>query len=229
MIKKVLGKLADGYDLSFKESKDSMTAIMRGEATPAQISCFLTALKMKGETIDEISAFAQTMREFCNRITPNVNGRLVDTCGTGGDRVNTFNISTVSAFVVAGANVSIAKHGNRSVTSKCGSADVLENLGLNLALKPADVEALIEKIGIGFIYAPAFHPAMKHAIGPRRELGISTIFNILGPLTNPADADAQLLGVFDPRLTEPLAQTLMALGCEEAMVVHATDAHEGGL
>jgi anthranilate phosphoribosyltransferase len=196
---------------------------MTGRATDAQIGSFLTALRMKGETIDEISALASAMREYCYKIRPRVNGRLVDTCGTGGDRVDTFNISTTAAFVASGAGVSIAKHGNRSVTSLCGSADVLQKLGLNLALDPEEVKRSIEEVGIGFMFAPAFHLAMKHAIGPRKELGIRTVFNILGPLTNPAGASAQLIGVYDPGLTEPLVKSLEILGSEEAMVVHGLE------
>jgi anthranilate phosphoribosyltransferase len=152
-----------------------------------------------------------------------VHGRLVDTCGTGGDKIKTFNISTAAAFVVAGAGVAIAKHGNRSVTSKSGSADVLERLGLNLDMEPEGVQTTIEEVGVGFMFAPAFHPAMKYAVQPRREIGIRTIFNVLGPLTNPASANAQLLGVYDPKLTTPLAYALKRLGCEEAMVVHGLD------
>jgi anthranilate phosphoribosyltransferase len=220
MIKECIKQLVEGRELSYSEAYTMMKEIMSGEATEAQISSVLTALRMKGETPNEISAFASVMREFCNQIHPKVPSRLVDTCGTGGDNLKTFNISTASAFVAAGAGVYIAKHGNRSFTSKCGSADVLENLGVNLSLKPVNVEKIIEQVGIGFIYAPAFHPAMKYAIGPRKQLGIRTIFNILGPLTNPADAKAQLLGVYDHKLTTPIAQSLRILGCEEAMVVH---------
>ncbi len=150
-------------------------------------------------------------------------GRLVDTCGTGGDKIKTFNVSTTAAFIIAGSGVAVAKHGNRAVTSKCGSADVLENLGLNLSVEPKAVEKIIEKVGIGFMFAPAFHPAMKYAIEPRREIGIRTVFNLLGPLTNPACANAQLLGVYDAKLTAPMAYALQRLGCEEAMVVHGLD------
>jgi anthranilate phosphoribosyltransferase len=175
---------------------------------------------MKGETDDEIAACATVMRKFCRAIHPQVNGRLVDTCGTGGGRVKTFNISTAAAFVAAGAGVRIAKHGNRSFTTSCGSADVMESLGFDLNAEPSLVETAIETIGVGFIYAPVFHPAMRHAIGPRREMAIRTIFNLLGPLTNPANANAQLLGVYDERLVQPLARVLRKLNCEEAMVVH---------
>jgi len=223
VIKEGIQKLIDGTDLTYEESQEIMKEIMSGKATNAQIAAFLTALRMKGETVNEITAFTEVMKEYCRRINPSVNGRLVDTCGTGGDKIKTFNISTTAAFVVAGAGVAVAKHGNRSVTSKSGSADVLERLGLNLNLEPEAVKNAIEKVGIGFMFAPAFHPAMKYAIGPRRELGIRTIFNVLGPLTNPADANAQLLGVYDRKLTEPLAHALKKLGCEEAMVVHGLD------
>jgi anthranilate phosphoribosyltransferase len=223
MIRESIQKLIDGTDLTHEESTASMKEIMSGEATNAQIGAFLTALRIKGETTKEITAFTSVMKDCCNKIHPQVKGRLVDTCGTGGDKIKTFNISTTAAFVAAGADIPVAKHGNRSVTSKCGSADVLERLGLNLRIAPEEVEKAIENVGIGFMFAPAFHPAMKYAIGPRRELGIRTVFNVLGPLTNPADANAQLLGVYDPRLTEPLAHSLQNLGCEEAMVVHGLD------
>lgn len=223
MIKEGIQKLIDGMDLTYEESQEIMKEIMSDNATDAQIAAFLTALRMIGETVDEITAFTEVMKEFCHQIHPKVSGRLLDTCGTGGDRIKTFNISTTAAFVVAGAGVAVAKHGNRSVTSKSGSADVLERLGLNLNLEPKAVETTIENIGIGFMFAPAFHPAMKCAIGPRREIGIRTVFNILGPLTNPANANAQLLGVYDRALIEPLANVLKNLGCEEAMVVHGHD------
>jgi len=223
VIKEGIQKLIDGTDLTYEESPEVMKEIMNGKATSAQIAAFLTALRMKGETVDEITAFTEVMKEYCHRIRPRVEGRLVDTCGTGGDKIKTFNISTTAAFVVAGAGVAVAKHGNRSVTSKSGSADVLERLGLNLNMEPKAVEKAIEKAGIGFMFAPAFHPAMKYAIVPRRELGIRTVFNVLGPLTNPADANAQLLGVYNRTLTEPLAHALKKLGCEEAMVVHGLD------
>jgi len=223
VIKEGIQKLIDGTDLTYEESQEIMKEIMSGKATSAQIAAFLTALRMKGETVDEITAFTGVMKEHCRRIHPRVNGRLVDTCGTGGDKIKTFNISTTAAFVVAGAGVVVAKHGNRSVTSKSGSADVLERLGLNLNLEPKAVEKAIENVGIGFMFAPVFHPAMKFAIDPRREIGIRTVFNVLGPLTNPAGASAQLLGVYDRKLTEPLAHALKNLGCEEAMVVHGLD------
>ncbi|MEM2144638.1 MAG: anthranilate phosphoribosyltransferase [Candidatus Jordarchaeaceae archaeon] len=223
MIKEGIQKIVEGKHLEKQEAKEVMKEIMSGNATGAQIGAFLTALRMKGETVQEISAFADVMREFCHRINPKVNGRLVDTCGTGGDKIKTFNVSTTAAFVVAGAGVPVAKHGNRSVTSKSGSSDVLEKLGFNLNLEPKAVEKIIEDVGIGFMFAPNFHPAMKHAIGPRREIGIRTVFNILGPLTNPAGANAQVLGVYSEELVEPLAYVLRELGCEEAMVVHGVD------
>lgn len=223
MIKEAIQLLADRKDLSFEHAKQSMREIMTGEATPAQIGAFLTSLRMKGETVDEITAFAVEMREHSVRISPRVSGRIVDTCGTGGDLLKTFNVSTAAAFICSGAGVSIAKHGNRSVTSKCGSADVLEALGVNLNANPSTVQETIEQIGIGFMFAPSFHPAMKNAIIPRREIGIRTVFNILGPLTNPANANAQVLGVYDPNLVESMAKVLQRLGVEEALVVHGLD------
>lgn len=223
MIRESIQKLIDGADLAHEEAAEAMREIMTGKATNAQIAALLTALRMKGETVEEITAFAEVMRENCCRISPHVKGRLVDTCGTGGDKIKTFNVSTASAFVVAGAGVAIAKHGNRSVTSRSGSADVLERFGFNLMIEPAAVEKAIEQVGIGFMFAPAFHPAMKHAVEPRRELGIRTVFNVLGPLANPACANAQVLGVYDRKLTGTLAYVLKKLGCEEAMVVHGLD------
>jgi anthranilate phosphoribosyltransferase len=223
MIREGIQKLIDGANLPFEEAQGIIREVMSGNATNAQIAAFLTALRMKGETVEELIAFSAVMREHCRRIHPQVQGRLVDTCGTGGDRTKTFNISTAAAFVVAGAGVAIAKHGNRSVTSKSGSADVLEQLGFNLKMTPETVQATIEQVGVGFMFAPAFHPAMKYAIQPRREIGIRTVFNVLGPLTNPASANAQLLGVYDAELTAPMAYALKRLSCEEAMVVHGLD------
>jgi anthranilate phosphoribosyltransferase len=223
MIRESIQKLIDGTSLSYEESREVMKEIMSGQATNAQIAAFLTALRLKGETVKEIIAFAEIMKDCAHKIRPSTKGRLVDTCGTGGDKIKTFNISTTAAFVVAGAGVAIAKHGNRSVTSQSGSADVLERLGLNLSMTPEAVQKSVEQVGIGFMFAPAFHPAMKYAIGPRREIGIRTIFNVLGPLTNPACANAQVLGVYDNKLNSPLAQALRNLGCEEAMVVHGLD------
>lgn len=196
---------------------------MEGKASSEQIAAFLTALRMKGETIEEIASLARVMRNYCRQIHPKVAGNLVDTCGTGGDQIKTFNVSTTSAFVVAGAGVPVAKHGNRSVTSRCGSADVLEALGLRLDTPAEIVEKTIEEVGIGFMFAPLFHPAMKHAAKPRREIGIRTVFNILGPLTNPANAPTQLLGVYQESLTDLLARVLANLGVREAMVVHGLD------
>lgn len=223
MIRESIRKLVEGGNLSYEEARKAMMEIMSGKTSDAQIAAFLITLKIKGETIDEIAAFAAAMRMFCNRIHPKVRGRLIDTCGTGGDRVKTFNVSTLAAFIIAGAEVSVAKHGNRSVTSLCGSADVLESLGLNLQTEPHLVEKIIEKVGIGFMFAPTFHPAMRYAGTPRRDIGVRTVFNILGPLTNPANADAQLIGVYDETLVKPLALVLKKLGCKEAMVVHGLD------
>jgi anthranilate phosphoribosyltransferase len=222
-VKQFINKLVDGGDLTREEAGQAMQAIMSGNATGAQIGAFLTALRMKGETVEEISALAKVMREFAEGIHPRVDGTLVDTCGTGGDEVKTFNISTIAAFVVAGAGIPVAKHGNRSVTSKAGSADVMESLGVKIDLPPKDVERCIESCGIGFMFAPVFHKAMKYAIGPRKEMGIRTVFNILGPLTNPANAKAQVLGVFDQNLTEKMARVLGNLGVERAMVVHGLE------
>ena len=223
MIREGIQKLIDGANLSFDEANCIMREVMAGKAKNAQIASFLTAMRMKGETVEELIAFAAVMREHCRRIQPHVKGRIVDTCGTGGDRIKTFNISTAAAFVIAGAGVVIAKHGNRSVTSRSGSADVLEQLGLNLKMEPEAVKAVIEKVGVGFMFAPAFHPAMKYAIEPRREIGIRTVFNVLGPLTNPASSSAQLLGVYDQKLATPMAYALKDLGCKEAMIVHGLD------
>ncbi len=223
MIREGIQKLIEGTDLTFEESGGIMTEVMSGKATNSQTAAFLTALRMKGESVEELIAFASVMKGHCRQIHPKVKGRLVDTCGTGGDRVKTFNVSTAAAFVIAGAGVSVAKHGNRAVTSKSGSADVLEKLGLNLTLEPLAIQGIIEQVGVGFMFAPAFHPAMKYAAEPRREIGIRTVFNILGPLTNPASASGQLLGVYDAKLVEPMAYALQKLGCEEAIVVHGLD------
>jgi anthranilate phosphoribosyltransferase len=223
MIRECIAKLVEGASLSYEDSRTVMAEIMSGSASNAQIAALLTALRMKGESVEEVAAFAETMRKNCRRIRPQVVGRLLDTCGTGGDKVKTFNVSTAAAFVIAGAGMAVAKHGNRSVTSKCGSADVLERLGLNLNMEPDAVKSAIEQVGVGFMFAPAFHLAMKYAIAPRKEIGIRTVFNVLGPLTNPASADAQLLGVYDRKLVELVAYVLKRLGCEEAMVVHGLD------
>lgn len=218
-IRKALALLIEGRSLSAGEAEAVMEQIMTGQATPAQIGGLLTALRAKKETTEEITGFARAMRR--NAVTVSSHRTpLVDVCGTGGDGSGTFNISTAAAFVIAGTGMAVAKHGNRSVSSKCGSADVLEALGVHLALAPEVVGACIDEVGIGFLYAPRLHPAMKHAIGPRREMGIRTVFNILGPLTNPAGAHVQVLGVYDAALTEVMAQVLQALGCEAAFVVH---------
>ncbi len=225
-IRSLIPKLLDGQDLTREEAYAAMQDIMRGEATPAQIGAYLVALRMKGETVDEITGSALAMRDSAVRIRPRVDGRpLVDTCGTGGDKSGTFNVSTTAAFVVAATGRPVAKHGNRSVSSRSGSADVLAALGANLDLTPEQVERCIEEVGIGFLFAPRFHPAMKHAIGPRRELGVRTIFNVLGPLTNPAGATHQVLGVFAPHLTDSLARVLGQMGVQAAFVVHG----HGGL
>jgi anthranilate phosphoribosyltransferase len=221
MLKPYLAEVLAGNDLSASQAEEAMEIIMTGQATPAQIGGFLVALRMKGETVNEITGAARAMRRVVNQVNPNVNGAaLIDTAGTGGDGSHSFNISTAAAFVIAGAGRKVAKHGNRAASSRSGSADVLEALGVNLELTSEQVSECIDEVGIGFMFAPKFHPAMKHAIGPRRELGQRTIFNVLGPLTNPAGATHQLIGVFDPALTEPLAKVLGALGLEAAMVVH---------
>jgi anthranilate phosphoribosyltransferase len=222
MIRDAIRKVVQAEDLSQEEAAAVMTEIMEGAATPAQIGCFLTALRLKGETIDEITGFAQVMREKATRIRCRRKD-VVDTCGTGGDGLFTFNISTCAAFVAAGAGVPIAKHGNRSVSSGCGSADVLKELGANVEADPAVVERCLEDVGIGFLFAPKLHLAMKHAIGPRREIGIRTVFNVLGPLTNPAGAKRQLLGVYDGALTDTLARVLYNLGSKRVFVVHGED------
>jgi len=222
-IQVAIGKLIERRDLTKDEAEGAMKCIMSGEATPAQIGSFLTALRSKGESAEEITSFARVMREFAARINPKVDGILVDTCGTGGDKIKTFNISTAVALVAAAAGIPIAKHGNRSVTSKAGSADVLEALGVKIDLDPQKVERCIEEIGFGFMFAPIFHGAMKYATPVRQEIGIRTVFNILGPLTNPANAQAQVLGVYDRDLTGILANALVGLGVKHAMVVHGLD------
>ncbi|MFZ5774968.1 MAG: anthranilate phosphoribosyltransferase [Thermodesulfobacteriota bacterium] len=220
MIKSAISKVVGGGHLSEAEMIQVMEAIMGGEATQAQVAAFITALRMKGETIDEIVGAAKVMRAKATRVEVNPEGGvLVDTCGTGGDASGTFNVSTTAAFVVAATGVPVAKHGNRSVSSKCGSADVLEALGVDLSLDAGQIAECIRSAGIGFMFAPALHGAMKHAIGPRREIGIRTVFNVLGPLTNPAGANVQVMGVFDPSLTEPLATVLGRLGSRRALVV----------
>jgi len=224
MLKGILGKLVEGKDLDEDEMTYFMSAIMEGKATPAQIGAFLVALRMKGETITEITSAAKVIRDKAYKIEVKRDKPLVDTCGTGGDGKNTFNVSTVTAFVVAGAGLKVAKHGNRSVSSHCGSADVIEALGINLELDIEKVARCIDEIGIGFLFAPKFHPAMKYALSPRRELGLRTIFNILGPLTNPAKTTHQVIGVYDKKWLFPLAHVSKNLGLKGAMIVHG----EGG-
>jgi len=218
-MKSHIQKLSEGRDLTIEEAEDAATKIFN-DATDAQIGAFLMGLKMKGETPDEIAGLAKGMKKAANIISPHVAGTLVDTCGTGGDVHNTINVSTAAALVAAAAGVPVAKHGNYSITSLSGSADVLKELGIKIDQAPADVRRSIENTGIGFMLAPVFHPAMKRVAGPRKELGVRTVFNILGPLTNPANATAQVIGVFDRKLCEPLAQVLKKLGTEHALVVH---------
>lgn len=221
MIKEAIKMLVGNISLSEEEISECMREIMEGKATDAQIGALLTALRLKGETVEEITGAAKIMREKASAIKAPEG--VLDTCGTGGDMSHTFNISTTTAFVVAGAGVPVAKHGNRSVSSQSGSADVLEALGIKIDLLPNKVERCLFETGFGFLFAPLFHPAMKYAIGPRREMGIRTIFNILGPITNPAGAKRQILGVFADKLTEILAMVLGNLGAVDAMVVHGED------
>jgi anthranilate phosphoribosyltransferase len=209
-------------DLNAEEMTEVMRTVMTGGATPAQIGGFLVGLRMKGETVVEITAAAQVMRELVSRVEV-AGAHLVDTCGTGGDARGTFNVSTCCAFVTAAAGAQVAKHGNRSVSSRSGSADVLEAAGVNLNLTPAQVAQCVQRIGVGFMFAPLHHGAMKHAIGPRREMGVRTIFNLLGPLTNPAGAPNQLIGVFSAQWLEPLAEVLARLGSRHVLVVHGED------
>ncbi len=233
MIQAMLARVVNRQDLTQDEARQVMEIIMSGEATPAQIGAFITALRMKGETVEEITGCALAMRALAAPFE--VRGKAVavesdglnqaeelilDTCGTGGDQGQTFNISTAVAFVAAAAGFTVAKHGNRAVSSRCGSADVLERLGVSLKLTPAQVKRCMDEVGIGFLFAPAFHLAMKHAAAPRRELGLRTIFNLLGPLANPAHANVQVLGVYDKSLTEKMARVLGQLGLKRAMVVH---------
>jgi len=222
-VKDAISKLVLAENLRDYEADAAMEEIMAGIATPSQIAAFLTAARMKGPTIEELAAFAGTMRRHARAIHPKVSSRLVDTCGTGGDRLKTFNISTIAALVTAGAGVCVAKHGNRSNSSKCGSADLLERLGVNINADPQTVTNSIEQANIGFMFAPVFHPAMKFAAAPRKEIGIRTVFNVLGPLTNPAGAKAQVVGVYDESLVFPIAEVLNKLGAEDALVVHGLD------
>jgi len=224
IIKQAIAGVVGGSNLSEAEAEQAMDAIMEGQASSAQIAALLTALRLKGETVEEITGFARVMRR---KATPIRNSlpMVVDTCGTGGDGKHTFNISTTVAFVVAGAQVAVAKHGNRSVSSRCGSADLLEALQVNVDLEPYQVETCLEELGIAFLFAPVLHGAMKHAAGPRREIGIRTVFNILGPLTNPAGAGAQVIGVYDSEQTLKLGQVLARLGTKHSFIVHG----DGGL
>ena len=233
IIVEALRALIDRRDLTRIEAAAAMDAIMSGAATHAQIAAFLTALRMKGETVEELIGFAQVMRQKAVRVRTRGEEvaalagtdreMLIDTCGTGGDASGTFNVSTATAFVVAGAGLRVAKHGNRSVSSLCGSADVVETLGISLDLSPAKVAQCIDEVGIGFLYAPLLHTAMKHVMTARREMGVRTVFNMLGPLTNPANANAQVIGVYSASLTEPLARVLAELGTLRAFVVHGAD------
>ncbi|MEN6423619.1 MAG: anthranilate phosphoribosyltransferase [Smithella sp.] len=222
MIKEAIDKVVKKNDLPEAEMMAAMEEIMDGMATPAQIAALITALRIKGETVEEVTGAARIMRQKATRVNA-CSSTIVDTCGTGGDKLNTFNISTTAAFVAAAAGLTIAKHGNRAVSSGCGSADVLEALGVNISADQEIVEECVQQIGIGFLFAPKLHGAMKYAIGPRREIGIRTIFNMLGPLTNPAGATAQLLGVYDTKLTEMFADVLKNMGTKRAFVVHGLD------
>jgi anthranilate phosphoribosyltransferase len=221
MIKEAIAQLVGGHSLTMDEASAVMNEIMEGSATPAQFGAFVTALRLKGETVEEIAGFARTMRSKALRVS--ISETVVDTCGTGGDGKGTFNISTTAAFVVAACGLKVAKHGNRAMSSQCGSADVLEALGVKIDLNPEQVQKCLEKVGIGFMLAPVFHPAMKFAAAPRKEVGIRTVFNILGPLTNPARAKAQVLGVPKKDLTEKMAAVLKMLDCQHALVVHGED------
>jgi len=221
MITDAIYKLVNNEDLTLDVTRDAMEQIMEGKATNAQIASFLTAMRMKGESIDEITACAMVMRQKCSRIQPNFD--VLDIVGTGGDEANTFNISTISSLVIAAGGIPVAKHGNRSVSSKCGSADVLESLGVKIDITAEQSEKVLNQIGMTFMYAPTYHASMKYAAPVRREMSVRTIFNILGPLANPAGANLQLLGVYDENLVEPLARVLDNLGIKRAMVVHGHD------
>lgn len=219
----ILNQVIAGQNLSFAVMQSLMRQVMAGELTQAQIAGLLVALRIKGETVDEIAAAASVMRELSTKVTLSNHTHLIDTCGTGGDGIQTFNVSTVSAFVAAAAGAKVAKHGGRSVSSTCGSADVLEILGVNVNLTPAEVAQCVDNIGIGFMFAPNHHSAMKHAAPVRRELGVRTLFNLLGPLTNPANAKRQVMGVFAKELTAKLAHVLQKLGSEHVLVVCGAD------
>ena len=221
MIQDAIQMLIDGESLTADQAAAAMNEIMTGEATPAQVGSFLTALRIKGETVDEIAGMARVMREKSLHVS--VEGDVVDTCGTGGDGSGSFNISTTAAFVVAGAGVTVAKHGNRAMSGSTGSADVLEALGVKIALSPESVARCLNEAGFGFMFAQGYHPSMRFAAGPRREIGIRTVFNILGPLTNPAGADRQVIGVADPSMANRMARVLGQLGSRKALVVHGSD------
>lgn len=223
MIKEYIGKIVNREDLTPKEMEYLFHNIMEGNLTDAQIGAVLIGLKMKGESIQEISSAARVMREKAIKVEVKDRSKLVDTCGTGGDKVDTFNVSTISAFVVAAAGGKVAKHGNRSVSSKCGSADLMQALGVNIEMSPQKVAQAIDEVGLGFLFAPLFHPAMKNVIRQRREIGVRTIFNILGPLSNPAQTDYQLIGVYDANLVRPIAEVLRDLGLKRAYVVHGME------
>jgi len=219
-----LHRVADREDLEESEARGAMTAILRGETSPVQIAAFLVALRMKGETVRELVGFARALREMAERVEAGLPGEpLLDTCGTGGDGAGTFNISTVAALVAAGAGVRVAKHGNRSISSACGSADVMDRLGVRLALSSAELARAIREIGIGFLFAPALHPAMRHAQPARLELRMRTVFNLLGPLANPAGANVQIVGTPSPQTARLMAEALAALGLERGWVVHGSD------
>jgi len=221
-MKEILDKLCRKIHLSREEARSAMVAIMDGEATPVQVGAFLVALKMKGETAEEIYGCATAMRERAEKVRTTRTG-LTDTCGTGGDGRGTFNISTVAALVAAGAGLTVAKHGNRSVSSLCGSADVLEALGVNLELTPEEMGKCLDEVGIAFLYAPLLHRALQHAAKPRREVGVRSVFNLLGPLTNPAGARRQVMGVYAPELVKIMSDVLLLFGTEQALVVHSSD------
>jgi anthranilate phosphoribosyltransferase len=225
LITAAIAKLISKTDLTDAEMTGVMSSIMTGGTSAAQIAAFLVAMRMKGETVEELTAAARVMRSMAQRlsVSPADDEVLLDTCGTGGDGKQTFNISTIACFVIAAAGVKVAKHGNRAISSSCGSADLMQALGVNIEMPPALVWECIRRVGIGFLYAPVFHSAMKHAAPVRKEIGVRTIFNLLGPLTNPAMAQAQLVGVFDHRLTEPFAGVLRNLGCAHALIVHGSD------
>ncbi len=221
MIREAISAAISGQSLSMADAIEVMREVMEGEATPAQLGAYLTALSLKGETPEEIAGFATVMREKSLRV--NVDGTAIDTCGTGGDRKGTFNISTAAAFVVAGAGLTVAKHGNRAASGDCGSADVLEALGVRIELPPEEVERCLREIGIGFMFAPAFHPAMRYAAPVRREIGIRTVFNVLGPMTNPAGVSCQLIGVGYPEVGAKMAEALRLFGTHHAIIVHSDD------